>query len=397
MLRFAPSPTGDMHIGDLRVAIFNYIVAKQRDEKFLVRIEDRDKLESIEGKDTEIMMILEKFAIKHDLVYHQSEHLNIHQNLALKLLKDKKAFICRCNLNDEVRYSGTCENLSSKDYQEIRESGQEFVIRLRKPNIDSNIDSFIIIQKDKSPTANFASACDDMLSGVNLIIREKREIEKTPKEIYIKESLDYREESRYIHIPNIESSYTIKWLFEQGFIPDAILNYLVLLGYRDVPKEIFYLSDAIEWFDLANVSKEVAKFDIEKLKFINREHLKLIDDKELSKVFGFADANIGKVAKLYLEEASTINELESKIHLIFKPKDFNIEYGEEMRTIQKLIYDAPTFEKFDELKEHITKESGLRDKKLLIPLQILLTGAESSPKLSEVYPLIKSYILEVAS
>ena len=96
MLRFAPSPTGDMHIGNLRVAILNYLVSQQRHEQFIVRIEDTDKARNIEGKDTEIMQILEKFALKYDSVFHQSEHLHMHQTLAIKLLEQDKAFICTC-------------------------------------------------------------------------------------------------------------------------------------------------------------------------------------------------------------------------------------------------------------------------------------------------------------
>ncbi|HHH51980.1 MAG TPA: glutamate--tRNA ligase [Campylobacterales bacterium] len=353
MLRFAPSPTSDMDISNLRVAILNYIVAKQKNEKFLVRIADTDKIKNIEGKDTEIMMILEKFAIGHDLVYHQSQHLNIHQQLALRLLKEKKS---------------------------------------------KNFDSSIIMNSDNTLTENFASACDDMLSEINFIICEETELINTEKQIYIKSSLGYTEPTEYIYIPTIENKITIKELFEQGFIPDAILNYLILLDNPKAPKEIFTLPEAIEWFDLNNISKESVKFDINKLRFINHEHIKMMDDKELSKLFGFADSDIGKLAKLYLGECATINELEGKIRYIFTPKDFDKEWGEQMRVIEKIIFNAPYFEEFDEFKKYIAKESGLKGDNLLKPLRVLLTGDEKSkPKLSEIYPLVKSYILEVAS
>ncbi|MCK4442453.1 MAG: glutamate--tRNA ligase, partial [Sulfurovaceae bacterium] len=160
MLRFAPSPIGDMDISNLRIAILNYIVAKQKNEQFLVRIEDANKTKNIEGKDTEIMMILEKFAIGHDLVYHQSQHLNIHQQLAIRLLKEGKAFICRCN---EDKCSNSCENLKHEDYKSLQEKGNPFVIRIKK---SKNLDSFVIINSDNTPTENFASACDDMLSEI---------------------------------------------------------------------------------------------------------------------------------------------------------------------------------------------------------------------------------------
>lgn len=437
MLRFAPSPTGDMHIGNLRVAILNYLVAQQNNEQFLVRIEDTDVKRNIEGKDTEIMMLLEKFAVIHNSVFHQSEHLNLHQTLALRLLKEEKAFVCKCT-DEELeadreeakanrvayRYSGRCQDLTQDDYIALKESGKPFVVRLKKPTSDiinhdvikgdistapNEVDAFVILRTDGTPTYNFACACDDMLSNISFIIRGEDHLSNTPKQIHIKNVLGYENETKYAHLPIIlnsdgkkmskkDSASSLKWLFEEGFVPDAILNYLLLLGNAKVaPKEIFTLPEAIEWFDLTKISKSPAKFDMNKLRFINREHLKMMDDRQLSTLFGFADADIGKLAKLYLEEASTIKELETKILPIFKPKDFTGEWGEEMRVIADLIFDAPAFDEFDTFKTYIMKKSGFEGKKFFKPLRYLLTGAENGPETSDIYPLIKSYILEVAS
>ena len=437
MLRFAPSPTGDMHIGNLRVAILNYLVAQQNNEQFLVRIEDTDVKRNIEGKDTEIMMLLEKFAVIHNSVFHQSEHLNLHQTLALRLLKEEKAFVCKCT-DEELeadreeakanrvayRYSGRCQDLTQDDYVALKESGKPFVVRLKKPTSDiinhdvikgdistapNEVDAFVILRTDGTPTYNFACACDDMLSNISFIIRGEDHLSNTPKQIHIKNVLGYENETKYAHLPIIlnsdgkkmskkDSASSLKWLFEEGFVPDAILNYLLLLGNAKVaPKEIFTLPEAIEWFDLTKISKSPAKFDMNKLRFINREHLKMMDDRQLSTLFGFADADIGKLAKLYLEEASTIKELETKILPIFKPKDFTGEWGEEMRVIADLIFDAPAFDEFDTFKTYIMKKSGFEGKKFFKPLRYLLTGAKNGPETSDIYPLIKSYILEVAS
>ena len=416
MLRFAPSPTGDMHISNLRVAILNYVVAQQKKDNFLVRINDINTQNNIEGKDTEIMMILEKFAINRDLVYHQSEHLGIHQNLALRLLKEEKAFICKCRSN-KVDYtcSNQCESLTKEDYTTLKKSGEKFVIRLRKPNEDiinndiikgiikttpNEIDSFIILQNDGTPTYDFACACDDMLSNIDFIIQEEEYLKNTAKQKHIKISLGYETDTQYAHLPIVLNTYktsSVKWLFEEGFIPDAILNYLLLLGDTKAPKEIFTLPEAIEWFNLDNISKSAIKFDIDKLRFINREHIRLMDDKQLSTLFGFADNDIGKLAKVYLEEANTIKELREKIIPIFKPKSFDGEHGKEMNIIKDIIADAPAFETFNELTKHIMEKSELKDENLIKPLRVLLTGANNSPQLSEIYPFIKSYILEVAS
>jgi glutamyl-tRNA synthetase len=398
MLRFAPSPTGDMHIGNLRVAILNYLTSQQKNDQFLVRIEDIDGTRNIEGKDTEIMMILEKFALIHNAVFHQSEHLNLYQILSLRLLKEEKAFVCKCT-NQEVPYSGACENLKQEDYAALKESGEKFIIRLKKPkNNISNIDSFVIMKNDGMPSYDFACATDDMMSNIDFVIRGEEYLLNTPQQIHIKSLLGYENETKYLHIPLISNSeeISVKKLFEEGFIPDAILNYLLLLGYAEPPKEIFTLPEAIEWFDLNSLSKSAVKFNMEKLRFINREHLKLMDNRQLSTLFGFADADIGKLAKVYLEECSTTNELETKIRSIFTAKDFEGKWKEEMKVISSLIANAPDFENFNELKKYLIKESGL-DTSLDKPLRYLLTGSGNGPELDKIYPLIKSYILEVAS
>ncbi len=436
MLRFAPSPTGDMHIGNLRVAIVNYLLSQQRKESFIVRIEDRDKARNIEGKDTEIMQILEKFALTHESVFHQSEHLHMHQTLAIRLLEEGKAFVCTCTAEQleldredakknkvAYRYSGQCFDLNKEKHTKLKESGTPFVIRIKKPGQEivihdlikgdihtapNKVDSFVILRADGTPTYNFACACDDMLSGVNFIIRGEDHLSDTPRQKHIKMLLGYDQETTYAHLPIIlnpagkkmskrDDSSSVKWMFEEGFIPDAIINYLLLLGNPKAPQEIFTLPEAIEWFNIENISRSAVKFDIDKLRFINREHLKRMDNKKLSSLFGFADEDIGKLAKVYLEEASTTKELKAKIGSIFAPKNFEGEWGDQMRTMETLVKDAPMFTDFNEFKAYIMRESGLKGKNFSKPLRLLVTGAEHGPELSDIYPLIKSYLLEVAS
>ncbi len=411
MLRFAPSPIGDMHIGNLRVAIFDYMVAKQRDVNFIVRIEDTDKERNITGKDTEIMEILEKFALAHDSVSHQSENLHMHQTLAIRLLEEKKAFICTCTTPDCY---GQCMEMNTNNIAKLKEEKTPFVIRIKKPESDiiyqdffqgemtatpDEVDSFVILREDSTPSYNFACACDDMISGVTCIIRESKHLPDTPKQKYIQTLLGFTQTTEYIHLPallNTDEIHTVKWLFEEGFIPDAIANYLIALG-NETPQEIFTMPEALEWFDLTKISKSPVKFDIDKLRFINRKHLEMMDNKRLSSLFGFADEDIGKLAKVYLEEASTINELEERIKLIFRPKDFSNEWGEQMRIIADIIFDAPMIDTFDEFKSYIMEKSGLKEENIFKPLRYLLTGAGEGPELSDIYPYIKSYILEVAS
>ena len=428
MLRFAQPPTGDMHIGELHIAILSYLVALQRKEPFTIRIDDTDKASNIEGKDTEIMQILEKFALIHESVFHQSEHLHMHQTLAIKLLEEGKAFVCTCTIeeieadkkaakanNVAYHYSGCCENKDKTEHAKLKESNIPFVLRLKKPtesiiNHDlikgditttpNEIDSFIILNTDGTPSETFASACDDMLSEITTIISEDDHLLNTARQIHIKEQLGFDTEIRYAHIPvvsNCDDTSSVKWLFEQGYIPNAIINYLLLLGNDETPKEIFTLPEAIEWFNLENISKSAAKFDSEKLRFINREHLRMMEDKQLSSLFGFADTDVGKLVKLYLTEASTINELASKIRPIFTPKVFEGKWAEEMQIIQKIIENAPMIKTFDDFKSYIMEKSGLEGENFSTPLRLLLTGVENGPELCDIYPLIKAYLLEVAS
>jgi len=434
MLRFAPSPTGDMHIGNLRVAIFNYMIAKQKDVNFIIRIEDTDKEQNIEGKDTEILQILEKFALPHNSASHQSENLHMHQTLAIRLLEEKKAFVCICTPEQleadredarknkvAYKYSGRCID-APYNIAALKEEKTPFVIRISQPNepiinhdlikgdivtVPNDVGNFIILRADGTPTYNFACACDDMFSGISLIIRGEDHLCDTPKQKHIKKLLGYEQETEYAHLPSIlntqgkkmskmDDAGSVKWMFQEGFIPDAIANYLILLG-NQAPTEIFTMPEALKWFKLENISKSAVKFDIDKLRFINTEHLRLMDDKRLSSLFGFADADIGKLAKIYLEKASTTNELASKIKLIFSPKDFSGEWGEQMRIMADIIADAPMIKTFEAFESYIMKESGLKDENFFKPLRYLLTGANNGPELSDIYPYIKSYLLEVAS
>ena len=397
MLRFAPSPTGDMHIANLRIAILNYLVSQQKNEQFLVRIEDTESKHNIEGKDSEIMQILEKFALKHDSLFHQSEHLNLYQTLGVKLLKEKKAFVCKCTNVEDDNCTKNCAELTAKEYSTLKASKEKFVIRIQK---SPNMEAFVILKRDGTPTYNFACATDDMMSNIDFVIRDEKYLVDTPKQIHIKNLLGYDQKTTYVHIPTIldlDESTSLQSLFEQGFIPDAILNYLLLLGNANTPKEIFTLPEAIKWFDLNSISKSPAKFEMTKLRFINREHLKLMDDKRLSTLFGFADVEIGKLAKVYLKECSTIKELKDKIDNIFTSKNFDLKWGKEMRVLEDIIFNAPAFETFDEFIEHLISQSDLKDENLFKPLSYLLTNKEDGSELSEIYPFIKSYILEVAS
>ncbi|MFA6138680.1 MAG: glutamate--tRNA ligase [Sulfurimonas sp.] len=430
MLRFAPSPTGDMHIGNLRVALFNYIVSKQRNEDLLVRIEDTDKERNIEGKDQEILDILNLFGIEYSQVIYQSQNLRFHSAMALQLLHDKKAFSCFCSpewlekRREEAkenkiayRYDDACASLPD---ELVIDNMNPFTIRIKKPEEaivitdhikgsvtfePNEVDSFIIMRQDKTPMYNFACAVDDMIGDVSLVIRGEDHMSNTPKQDFIRTALGYNKKIEYAHLPIIlnddgkkmskrDDASSVKWLLEEGFLPSAIANYLILIGNKP-PCEIFDMKEALEWFSLDNISKSPARFDMDKLKFINREHLKRLDVKELSRYVGFADSEIGELARVYLEEAGTTKELKAKISTIFAPKVISDEFKEEAKIMSETIKNAPYFDEYEDFKNYIMKESGLKGKHFFKPLRLLLTGAEHGPDVAEVYKYLKNYIGEI--
>ncbi len=430
MLRFAPSPTGDMHIGNLRVALFNYIVASQRGEELMIRIEDTDKERNIEGKDNEILDILGLFGIEYSHVLHQSENLRYHRMMAIQLLQDKQAFNCFCtpaelevkrDIADKAqkpfRYDDVCAHLSD---EMVIDNENPFTIRLRRPAkavvtqdlikgeisfAPEDIDSFIIMSAEKHPTYNFACAVDDMISDISLVIRGEDHMSNTPNQITIRDALGYDKTMEYAHLPIIlntkgekismdDEGSSVKWLLEEGFLPSAITNYLINIGNK-IPKEIFTLEEALEWFDLKNVSESPARFDMEKLKFINGQHLRNMDDKELSRYVGFADESIGKIAKIYLEEARTLKELRPKIEALFAEKVIPEAFTEQAAIMRKVIMTAPYFEAFDDFKTYVMKESGLEGENFSEVLHLLLTGASSGPEVAELYVYLKDYLGEI--
>ena len=416
MLRFAPSPTEDMNISNLRVAIFNYIVSKQLNEDLIIRIEDIDVERNIEGKDKEIIEILNLFSIEYKSVAHQSDSLKYHQKMALQLMTQKKAYACFCSdskldeLREEsvkdgkpFRYDGFCETLSDDT---VLNTNAPFTVRIKEPekNIkftDFDVDSFIILKQDKTPTYNYACAIDDMIMDIATVIRCENHLSDTPKQIHIRSSLGYTKEIKYIHLPVIvnaisekDNVISVKYLIEEGFLPSAIANYLVLIG-NETPTEIFSLEEAISWFKIENISKDSAKFDIDKLRFINKKHLETIDNLRLSKILGFADTDIGKLGKIFLEEASTIKEIKEKVAPIFAPKTLLPGFEEESLKLKECLKEAPFFDDFEELKKYVSEKTNLKDKNLFKPLRYILTGADNGPNILDIYPLIKNYLGEI--
>ena len=432
MYRFAPSPTGDMHIGNLRAAIFNYICSLKDKSGFILRIEDTDTARNIEGKEEEIQEILHKFGIKWQTLYYQSKNLKFHREFAHKLLMDKKAFCCFCSSEilaqkkelakqngEAYRYDGTCERLSD---EQVLECEKPSVIRMKKPASTmkfkdaikgeisfepENIDSFVIMREDKTPTYNFACAIDDMLEGVTFVIRGEDHVSNTPKQEWIRECVGFSEKIQYAHLPIIldnegkkmskrDSSSSVKWLLECGYMPEAIANYLILLGNK-TPCEIFTIEEAAQWFDITKISKNPAKFDITKLAQINREHIKRASDERLSELFSL-EISRANLIRFYTQESSLIPEISAKISAIFSPKNISEEWHENAEILRNLILNESEIPaEFNEFKSNLMKKSTLKGKAFFMPLRLLLTNSEHGPELSELFPLIRDEIRAVVA
>ena len=433
MYRFAPSPTGDMHIGNLRAAIFNYICSLQDKSGFILRIEDTDTARNIEGKDQEIIEILKRFGISWQSLYYQSKNLKFHQQFAAKLLAEKKAFCCFCSeeeleakkqaakdAGEAYRYDGRCEHLSD---EEVLNCDKPFTIRLKKPDHaleftdaikgritfePQNIDSFVIMRADKTPTYNFACACDDMMQGVSFVIRGEDHVSNTPKQNWIRQSLGYDGEIKYAHLPIIlnsegkkmskrEDSSSVKWLLQSGYLPEAIANYLILLGNK-TPREVFSMDEAVEFFDIAKISKSPAKFDEDKLAFINREHIKRASEQRLAELFEL-EPKFAPLIKFYTQEASLIPQIKEKIAAIYGAKDIPQEWAAQAQALREAILNllssngAPM--EFNDFKAALSQATSLKGKSLFMPLRFLLTGAPHGPELSELYPLIRADLKEI--
>ncbi|MEA1983128.1 MAG: glutamate--tRNA ligase family protein [Campylobacterota bacterium] len=419
MLRFASSPTADISISDLRVALINSIVSVQKQEELIVRIEDMDKEKNIENKDQEILDTLSLFDITYSQVTYQSQNVRFYSAMALQLVHEKKAFSCFCSDNwiekkrEEAKqegkaysYDDACRNLPA---ELVIDNTNPFSIRVARPDNalivkdivqgdisfePDEIDSFVILDQNKTPMYDFATAVDDMLNNVSGVIVNDDKINNSSKQKYIRDSLKYEKQLEYAHIPPINSSLSVKELLREGYLPEAISNYLISTLY-EMPNRIFTIKTAAEWFDLSCITKSPARLDINALKDINQQHLKDLDAKELSRYVGFADSEIGELARIYLEEATTTQELKVKISPIFSQRNIPDALQEKISLMTETIKSAPYFDEYDDFKQHVMKHSGLEDESFSKPLRILLTNAEDGPELAEIYKYLKNYIGEI--
>jgi glutamyl-tRNA synthetase len=411
MYRFAISPLENIDINTFVIALLNYLCAKKENIRFLVRINDGTNVKNQANTD-EILDTLASFGINYDALFYQSQNRKFYHQCAAQLLTNAKAFSCFCTDEDlqSNPYDGKCEKLSN---EEVLNNESPFTIRIKKPNESiiitdffktkssfdpQSVDSFIILNHDKSPTNDFATAIDDMLQGVSFVIQNDALSQSIPKQEHIRQSLGYTDKITFASLEPIPCKggqiYTIKWLLDEGFLPQAIANYLLLLDFK-APCEIFTIQEALEWFDFSSILASKEQFDLERLRQINSKHIGLLDPTYLGALLDFSGEDFGKIAKLFLNQAPTLKELKPLVQAIFAPKIAPIGFENQFQILKKTIQNAKYFEDFTDFKIHLETTTKLEGEDFNKPLYALLVGTHDGPKLEALYPLIKNYLKEI--
>ena len=435
-VRFAPSPTGSLHLGAVRTAIFNYLFAKKHNGKILVRIEDTDKERSSNESLIEILDSLRWLGLDWDEgPIKQSDRLEIYKAAADKLIDEDLAYRCYMT-QDEVSLLKDKAKAENKVYKypntwrEKKETpnGRDFVIRFKTPyqtkinfndtlrgniTIDSNtLDDFIIIKSDGFPTYNFASALDDAEMGITNIIRGEDHLSNTPKQVLIFNAIK-KKLPDFTHVSMIlgkdktklskrHGAESINSFKEKGYLPISIINYLARLGWAYGDQEIFTLNEMISNFSLDNLSKSPAVFDSEKLSWVNNIQIKNYPNSELKErlKLEFIDGVDEELAiNAVKEKNKDLNELQKSLNfclLTNQPYENELINQLDNQAVLELkkfiiVWEAKKPKEIEEIKEVFTNylnENEIKMKSLALPLRILLTGTKSSPGIFEILKIL---------
>lgn len=365
-VRFAPSPTGPLHMGGVRTALFNWLFARQNDGKFILRIEDTDKERSDKKWEKEILDGLLWLGLNWDEEYRQSERTEIYKKYLEKLIAEGKAYYCYCSREDleaerqvmlaqglAPKYSGHCRNLTeppkNKQAQVIRFKTPESIVEFKDMirgtlKFDASLFGDLVIAKDlNTPLYNFAAVVDDEEMKMTHIIRGEDHISNTPKQILLQKALGFRE-LEYAHIPlilapdrsklskrHLETSF-IDYK-EKGYLPGAIINFLALLGWHPKDdREVFTKDELIKEFNLKRVQKAGAVFNLEKLDWLQKEYSKLLTDDEMIKLL---------VPVLKKEEVSINDQLLKKIMKVERGRITNLT---DFLKVTKFFFELPDYD-----------------------------------------------------
>ncbi len=448
-VRFAPSPTGHLHIGSLRTALFNWLFARHHGGTFLIRIEDTDLERSTKEFEDSLMQSLTWTGINSDEpILHQSKRFEIYQKVARDLVQQGKAYKCFCTeeeltkkrertvaRQDTYQYDKTCRNLTSdqissdKPYVirfKVQTDGQHFnFIDLIKGEVAipyEQIDDFVLLRTDGIVTYNFAVVVDDSESKISHIIRGEEHLFNTPKQILLYQALG-RAVPEFAHIPLIlgasgqklskrDGATSVVEYKLDGFLPQALCNYLVRLGWAFGDQEIFTSQEMIEHFSLSGVHRSGAKFDMEKLKWINGCYIKQLSLEQIVELFSknlqkdfvkttidWTDEQRFAWISLYQDRAGTLKELYDLIvQAYFLPIAYDWEnlrklIAKDAVIILQLLQQELSMLEFEKNKllETIKAFCKTHDYKMAEISQLLrfaLIGSISGPSVMEMLVLL---------
>ena len=325
--RFAPSPTGYMHVGNLRTALYTYLIARHAGGKFILRIEDTDQGRLVEGAVDVIYKTMAQCHLEHDegpdvggpvAPYVQTERRPFYKEYAELLMERGHAYRCFCEKTESEEDSGQfdrgddpCRSMSREESDRLAAEGKPYVIRQRIPHEgsttfhdevfgditveNSTLDDQVLIKRDGLPTYNFANVVDDHLMGITHVVRGSEYLSSAPKYNLLYEGFGW-DIPKYVHCSPVMRDAHNKMskrhgdpsyedLIAQGYLTDAVINYVTLLGWSPRgEQEIFSLQELVDCFDLAGISKSPAIFDIEKLKYFNSEYIRAMSPEEFAKV-----------------------------------------------------------------------------------------------------------------
>lgn len=440
--RFAPSPTGYLHIGGARTALFSWAFARKHGGSFILRIEDTDLERSTPESVQAILESMAWLGLDYDEgPFYQTQRMGRYKEVIAQLLDEGKAYHCYCSKEEldamreeqrakglKPRYDGRCR------YRTQPVPGVQPVVRFKNPLegeviIDdlvkgrvvvsnAELDDLIIARADGTPTYNFCVVVDDWDMAMTHIIRGDDHLNNTPRQINILEALG-APIPQYAHVPMIlghdgerlskrHGSVSVTQYRDEGYLPEALLNYLARLSWAHGDDEIFTMDQFIEWFDLKDISRSPAKFDPEKLAWVNAQYIKMADSArlvELARPFMAADCcdpNRGpdpvKVVDLLKPRVSTLEELADAAVYFYRPLEPHADLRAQYLTagirpvLEEVAGRLAEIEWTREAINGVLKETVAAHKlklpQLAMPLRVMVTGETQTPSIDAVMELI---------
>lgn len=449
--RFAPSPTGYMHIGNLRTALFEYLIAKHENGDFILRIEDTDQERQVEGATDIIYETLKTCDLNWDEgpdiggdfgPYIQSERLPMYKGYAEELVKIGGAHYCFCSEEDietqrreqgeTFKFDDPCKHLTPEEVQVKLTAGESCVIRQTIPDVtetqyddkvyghievDSDVlDEQVLIKSDGFPTYNFANIVDDHQMQISHVVRGNEYLSSTPKYNLIYDAYGWKRPT-YVHVPPVmkdehhklskrNGDASFQDLAAKGYLPEAIINYIALLGWSpETDQEIYSLQELIQIFDMRRISKRPAIFDMDKLTWMNSEYIKKMEPQRfytkvepyLKKIL-IKDLDLRYIAQLIQSRIDRFDEAEISDKIDFfkaLPSEYDLEMYRHKRqksTKEKALvllqaaYKAlHAFDQWDneqaieEQMMALPKQLGVKNSVVLWPIRTALSGKRATP------------------